>query len=100
MVLPQPGRWHRARYHVQVKLDRQPIYEPGTVSLSGRVMTVFRGDDRLAIGDKVHFFVSAYRHRDDVTPWGGAYTHVDVLNKAKFMEVLLDGDPPYCLVTD
>ena len=104
MVMPPAAytdRRLRATYHVQVKLNRDPIQrEPGIVPVQGEVVTKFRGDDKLSVGDEVRFSVALYRNRDEIFPGAWGWTHIDEFNEAGFLEVFLDGAPPMCEVAD
>ncbi|MBE9103370.1 hypothetical protein [Vacuolonema iberomarrocanum] len=91
----------RAPYHVQVKFNPDLIQrESGIVPVQGEVVTKFRGDDKLSVGDEVCFAVALYHNRNEVFLGAWSWTHIDEFNEAEFLEVFLDGDPPNCGVHD
>jgi hypothetical protein len=90
-----------ARYHVQVKHDRDVIHETtGIVPVRGRVVTVFRGDNKLRVGDEVRFSAAIYHDPDEVPPGGWSWTHIASFNNAEYFELFLNGKPPLCEVAD
>jgi hypothetical protein len=97
--------WHlkgriMARYHVQVELIEKAIVSrtPVHASIFGKVMRVFRGDDRLCVGSDVRFSIAVAKIEDD-RPFGGEpwmlFTKFQI---AKYMEAFLEGTPPVCEV--
>lgn len=90
----------RARYHVQVELERPPAIgqTPAHVLVSGWVGRVFRGDGALQPGDWVHFRVAVCRSGDPVPCGGELWMDVQDLAPARYLEVFLDGVPPECRV--
>jgi hypothetical protein len=88
-----------ARFHVQVGLEQVPInvLTPAEVPVEGRVIRIFRGDGRLALGDRVTFTVPVCREGDEAPP-GSAYLRYDDLVRATHMEAYLNGQPRHCEV--
>jgi len=69
-------------------------YGPDTrIDISGKVETVFRGQDLVRIGDSIKF--RAYIWKDD---WpetlGGYYINYNLLVRARRIEAYFDGIPP------
>ena len=102
MALPGPAyveARRQARYHVQVELAHAGVVKtPAHVPVTGHVRRIFRGDDRLGLGDEVHFKVAVCRPGDSLPPGAGPWRHLRDFEAAKYMEVFLDGTPPECQV--
>lgn len=99
MAIALEGRieWRMtAPYHVQIHLDHtaQPLKVPGTVSLQGEVVRVFRSDGRLKCGDRVGFEIWVCQPGDE--PTGPAFVYYEHFVQASHVEVYLHGKPPNC----
>ena len=83
---------------IKLKTDHIPR-ELGLVPVQGEVVSKFRGDDKLCVGNEVSFRVAL--HPDDSQVIFGWYnTQLGEFKEAKFLEVFLDGIPPKCEVSD
>ena len=104
MAMPAPAyleRRLRARYHVQVELAYTPVTDTPTYApVAGCVRRVFRGDERLGLGDEVHFSVAVRRPEDSIRPGGDLWMDLRAFEAAKYMEVFLNGTPPDCELAD
>ncbi len=103
MVLPD-SHYRQARrnaaFHVQVELIELPTSTdtPCTITVSARVVQVFRALKSIDPGDMVRFGVAVNRRDDDIPAGGTIWIDYENLSSARFMEVFLDGDPPDCQV--
>lgn len=86
-----------ALFHAQIEVASFPvdISTPCEVRVEGRVVSVFRGDGRLRVGDRVTFAVRVFREDDEITP-GPAYLPYEELVRATHIEAYLNGNPPLC----
>lgn len=92
----------QARFHLQVEVIHdtwasERDFYPGTIlnfRVRGIVKRIFKGDAALDIGDEVIFRLSVSKDlflgTVSIRPWE--------MDKARFIEVFLDGEPPDCAV--
>jgi hypothetical protein len=88
-----------SRYHVQVKLLRMVIGQtPSEVPLHGIVVRVFRGGENLNVGSEIQFSVDVISNKDEPRFGDEVWQVKESIEKAKYMEAFLDGNPPQCKV--
>lgn len=99
-VLP-PELYRDARreadHHVQVAVSdvAVPSKTPGSCTVTGTVVTIFRSAGAvLAVGTKLRFDVACARTDDDVPVGGTLWQNVWHLERARFIEAYLMGDAP------
>jgi hypothetical protein len=86
-----------APFHVQIQVNSIPpeFSTPAEVLVEGRIVSVFRSDGRLMVGDRVSFAVRVCREGEE-TPPGPAYLAHEELVRATHIEAYLTGNPPHC----
>ena len=91
---------HEAAFHIQVKLTQVPSTAdaPGEITVSAKVVQIFRARKPLHPGDTVKFSVAVNRPGDEMPASGTLWIDYNNLASHRFMEVFLDGDPPDCHV--
>src|SRR5262245_5580307 len=86
----------RARYHVQVEIEERRVDEgPTIVWVHCRVRRLFRGAG-LGLGDFVWFWVVVSVDTGEKIPGFQSWVDRVAFENATYLEVFLDGDPPYC----
>ena len=87
-----------ARFHVQVKLEdaRLPSSYPGEARIIAIVVRLFRGNEGLAVGDRVTFDLCVVQHMDQIPTSGEWWTLAARVSAGQLMEAFLDGEPPDC----
>lgn len=96
-----PAAYRRARvwaaYHVQVEVETVSIEStPGDALIRAHVRRVFRGRAALRADDLIHFSVAVYSEGDFIPCGGALWNNRPALERARFMEVFLNGRPPDC----
>jgi hypothetical protein len=87
----------RAKYHVQVGIESRDMDRtPALVPVCCRVRRVFRGDDRLHVGDPVRFSIAVCRDGEDIPEGGDLWMSYEDFQNAEYLEAFLDGIPPDC----
>jgi hypothetical protein len=91
---------HNAEFHLQVELMEIPATAttPCNITVSAKVVQVFRARTSLHRGDTVTFGIAVNRPGDDIPAGGAIWIDYDNLASHRFMEVFLDGEPPECNV--
>jgi hypothetical protein len=92
-----------ARFHVQVEIIHGDRAEDadfgerghGYFEVMASIKRIFHGDQSLRLGDEVKF--GAYISEEDLYGAGGSF-HPRDFDSAHYIEVFLNGEPPYCAV--